>query len=157
MPSLDTLEAYARRVEDEMSVSVRAGGDEPRTSGAHRATPNVRSVTANARNVAMSFPKFRSACGRADCGSLNPVAATGCHACGASMTPAFSLTLDEALRTGAIIRGMDIDEEEVRHAEKIAPVMRGRVLRSGDQKLVRILRVLPDESWARLRDIMVTG
>lgn len=51
---------------------------------------------------------------------------------------------------------MDIDEEEVRHAEEIAPEVRNRVLRSGDQKLVRILRVLPDESWARLREILVT-
>jgi hypothetical protein len=66
----------------------------------------------------------------------------------------FTLTLDEALRTGAIVRGMDLDEDEVREAETIAPRIRQRVLQSGDQKLVRILKVLPDESWARLRDIL---
>jgi len=54
----------------------------------------------------------------------------------------------------AIIRGMDVDESEVRLAEEIAPEVRRRILRSGDDKLVRILKVLPDESWARLRDIL---
>lgn len=92
-----------------------------------------------------------------DCGALNPITAGTCHACGASLTSTFSLTLDEALRAGAIVRGMDIDEDEVRHAEEIAPEVRDRVLRSGDQKLVKILRVLPDESWARLREILVAG
>lgn len=49
---------------------------------------------------------------------------------------------------------MDLDENEVREAEAIAPLIRHRVLQSGDQKLVQILKVLPDESWARLRDIL---
>jgi ribosomal 50S subunit-associated protein YjgA (DUF615 family) len=77
-----------------------------------------------------------------------------CHACNASLATSFSLTLEEALRIGAIVRGMDIDETEVRSAEEIAPQVRDRVLKSGDDKLVKILRVLPDESWARLRNIL---
>src|SRR5262249_41201063 len=89
-----------------------------------------------------------------ECGSLNPVAACSCQVCESSLLPNFTLTLDEALRAGAIVRGLDIDEKEVRNAEEIAPEVRNRVLRSGDEKLVRILRVLPDESWARLRDIL---
>ena len=158
MPCLDALEMYARRVEEEMPVSVRAGGDEPRT----KRCPSCHSECAlgdrECAHCGHEFPVVAQRMrGCPDCGALNPVTATGCHACGASLTASFSLTLDEALRTGAIIRGMDIDEEEVRHAEEIAPVVRDRVLRSGDQKLVRILRVLPDESWARLRDILVTG
>ena len=44
----------------------------------------------------------------------------------------FILTLDEALRTGAIVRGMDLDESEVQEGERIAEIVRGRVLRSGD-------------------------
>jgi hypothetical protein len=63
-------------------------------------------------------------------------------------------TLDEALRTGAIIRGMDLDEEEVRIGEEIAPTARERILRSGDQKLVRLLRILPEESFGRLKYIL---
>lgn len=76
------------------------------------------------------------------------------HACGASFSQTFTLTLDEALRAGAIVRGMDLDESEVLKAEQIAPQVRNLILRSGDERLVRILKVLPDESWARLRDIL---
>ena len=82
------------------------------------------------------------------------MAARECHACGESFGHDFSLTLDEALRTGAIVRGMDIDEAEVQEAERIAPNVRASVLRSGDHRLVQIVRVLPDESWARLRAIL---
>jgi hypothetical protein len=37
------------------------------------------------------------------------------------------LTLDEALRAGAIIRGMDIEEEEVQLAEKMAVPVREKI------------------------------
>ena len=52
---------------------------------------------------------------------------------------------------------MDIEEAEVREGEKIAEVVRGRVLRSGDQRLVKIIQTLPDESWARLRTILAAN
>jgi len=48
---------------------------------------------------------------------------------------------------------MDIDEAEVREAERIAPNICAAVLRFGDQRLVQIVEVLPDGSWARLRTI----
>ena len=91
-----------------------------------------------------------------DCGAINPLAAKDCHACGKSFGHDFQLTLDEALRTGAIVRGMDIDEAEVQEGERIAPKVRAAVLLSGDQRLVRIVQTLPDESWARLRTIFTT-
>jgi hypothetical protein len=87
-----------------------------------------------------------------ECNALNPTTAVSCHSCGASFSANFVLTLDEALRTGAIIRGMDLDEEEVRVGEQIAAPTRERILRSGDDQLVRILRILPEESFARLND-----
>ena len=159
MPCLDTLQAYARRVEEEMPVSARAvEGHEPRT----KKCPSCRSECAlgdrECTHCGHEFPaamqRFR---GCPECEALNPVTATSCHACGRSLLASFSLTLDEALRAGAIVRGMDIDEDEVRQAEEIAPEVRDRVLRSGDEKLVKVLRVLPDESWARLRQILVAG
>ena len=57
-------------------------------------------------------------------------------------------------RTGAIVRGMDIDETDVKEGERIAQPVREMVLRSGDNTLVRIIRTLPDESFARLKDIL---
>jgi len=35
--------------------------------------------------------------------------------------------------------------------------VRNMILQSGDQRLVKILKVLPDESWARLKTILVTN
>jgi hypothetical protein len=66
----------------------------------------------------------------------------------------FSLTLDEALRTAAIIREKDLAEDQVKAGERIAPVVRDALLASGDETLVRILKVLPEESWGRLQAIL---
>ena len=64
------------------------------------------------------------------------------------------LTLDEVLRAGAIIRGIDLEEQEVQLGEEMALPVRERILRSGDEQLVRILRILPEESFARLKGIL---
>jgi hypothetical protein len=77
-----------------------------------------------------------------------------CSSCGASFQVGFVLTLDEALRAGAIIRGIDIEEQEVQLGEEMAAPVRERILRSGDEQLVRILRILPEESFARLKGIL---
>jgi hypothetical protein len=48
----------------------------------------------------------------------------------------------------------DLSEEEVVTGESIAEPVREHILASGDDKLVRILQVLPEESIARLRGIL---
>lgn len=158
MPSFETFETYARRIEDEMSSSSRVANDDPRTkrcSACKHECPLGSSVCPECGHAfPIRAPRLKS-CG--DCGALNPVTASKCHACGASFMQSFSLTLDEALRTGAIVRGMDIEEADVRAAEQMAPAVRQLVLQSGDQRLVRILQTLPDESWARLRSILVSN
>ena len=80
------------------------------------------------------------------CSALNVNSAVSCHSCGASFQVGFVLTLDEALRAGAIIRGIDIEEDEVQLGEEMAAPVRERILRSGDEQLVRIFRILPEES-----------
>ncbi|NDE16308.1 serine/threonine protein kinase [bacterium] len=87
-------------------------------------------------------------------GTLNPVTATSCLACGKSLTQSFTLTLNEALRIGAIIRGMDVEETEVVEGERIAKDVREAVLRSGDANLVKVMQALPEESWGRLKDLL---
>ncbi|WP_412481118.1 DEAD/DEAH box helicase family protein [Azonexus sp. IMCC34839] len=155
MPSMEILEGYARRVEEEMPASSKGEG-ELRTKKCPACNAECALGDRECGQCGHEFPAAATRMrGCPDCGALNPVTAKNCHACGGSLVTSFSLSLDEALRTGAIVRGMDIDEAEVRHAEEIAPEVRTRVLRSGDQKLVKILRVLPDESWARLREILV--
>lgn len=155
MPSMEILEGYARRVEEEMPASSKGEG-ELRTKKCPACNGECALGDRECGQCGHEFPAAATRMrGCPDCGALNPVTAINCHACGGSLVTSFSLSLDEALRTGAIVRGMDIDEAEVRHAEEIAPEVRSRVLRSGDHKLVKILRILPDESWARLREILV--
>ena len=50
---------------------------------------------------------------------------------------------------------MDLDEAEVRESEQLAPLIRGKILQSGDETLVRLMKSLPDESWTRLRNILL--
>lgn len=157
MPSFETFEIFARRVENEMSQAARVQGGDPKTkrcSGCGRECPLGERTCADCGHEFPVGPKPVKPC--VECGALNPVTATACHACGSSFTQSFMLTLDEALRAGAIVRGMDIDEAEVLTAEEIVPAIRNLILKSGDSKLVKILQTLPDESWARLRKILVT-
>lgn len=155
MPSFETFEVYARRIEDEMSPSARAKDDSPRAKKCpecgHDCELGTHTCPECGHEFPVNAPRFKQ-CG--DCGALNPVTASKCHACGATFTQSFTITLDEALRAGAIVRGMDIAENEVIEAEAMAPTVRQLVLNSGDQRLVKILQTLPDESWARLKNIL---
>jgi hypothetical protein len=49
---------------------------------------------------------------------------------------------------------MDIAEDEVQLGEQMAAPVREKILRSGDNQLVRILQILPEESFARLKGIL---
>ena len=154
MPSFETFQRYARRVEEEMPTASRVD-HEPHNkrcpSCAQECALGAAECPGCGHEFPVAAPKYKPC---PSCGALNPQRAASCGTCGATFGTSFTLTLDEALRTGAIVRGMDLDESEVQEAEAIAPIIRHRVLQSGDQKLVQILKVLPDESWARLRDIL---
>jgi hypothetical protein len=49
---------------------------------------------------------------------------------------------------------MDIEEEEVLEAEAMAGSLRRQIAASGDQNIVRLMKQLPEESWARLKRLM---
>ena len=155
MPSFETFERYARRVEEEMPASIRTG----QSVHAKRCPACGGDCPLNAKicpSCGHAFPLIAPRVKPCpNCEALNPRDATVCQTCGAAFATRFTLTLDEALRTGAIIRGMDLDETEVQESETMAPYIRSRILQSGDEKLVRILKTLPDESWTRLRDILL--
>jgi len=154
MPSFDTFEEYARRVEAEMRPSQRADVGPART----KRCPICRSECALSAKTCDSCDhefvpvaeRLRACDG---CGSLNSATAEECLACGHRFPPEFALTLNEALRTGAIVRGMELSEEQVEVGETIAPVVREKVLATGDETLIRILKVIPEESWGRLQVI----
>ena len=156
MPSFDAFETFARRIENEMPTAVRLPSDDPKTKRCSVCGFECALGAHSCPGCGHDFPqgpqRIKSC---ADCGALNPITAAACHACGATYTQSFVLTLDEALRAGAIVRGMDINETEVLAAEEIAPAVRKLILHSGDGKLVKILQTLPDESLARLKSILV--
>jgi len=155
MPSFETFEVYARRVEEEMTPAQRADAGQPRQKRCPACGTECELGASICLGCDYEFPERTprlKAC--ADCGSLNTLSASACQVCGAVFAPDFTLTLTEALRTGAIVRGMELDELEVVAGENIASRVRNTILSSGDDKLVRIVRLLPEESWARLRTIL---
>jgi superfamily II DNA or RNA helicase len=158
MPSFLTFETYARRIEEEMSPAARNGALKKlfkrcRTCG-NECDIGTQTCPVCDSDFPVS-PERLKHCG--DCGSLNPMTAKECQVCGKSFEQSFKITLEEALRAGAIVRGLDIDEKEVQEAEEIAPLVRDRILGSGDYRLIKIIQTLPDESWARLRTILDTN
>jgi superfamily II DNA or RNA helicase len=156
MPSTRIFEAYARRIEHEMSPGKRKdpGAPKMKKCPACHSECDLGSKTCDCCGYEFPTTGHRQFKACSDCGALNPLGATSCHACGAPFMTDFSLSLDEALRTGAIVRGMDLEETEVVQGEAIAQPVRDRVLKSGDDTLIRVIRTLPDESFARLKDIL---
>ena len=154
MPSFEIFEEYARRVEAEMRPIQRQDREAPRS----KVCPVCRSEAPLAARTCPSCEHaFSQALARlkscADCDSLNPTSTKTCQVCGKAFAPEFSLTLDDAVRQGAIVRGMELDEAQVVAGEKIAPLVREKLLASGDETLVNIVRALPEESWGRLKEI----
>ncbi|GAK46783.1 Type III restriction enzyme, res subunit family [Tepidicaulis marinus] len=155
MPSFDVLEAFARRVEDEMSPDARKDTGPAKSKKCPACTSEMEIGERFCEACGYEFPETRPRFKSCDtCQGLNIMAAKTCQHCGSSFAAVFTLSLDEALRTGAIIRGMDIDEGEVQEAEAFAGSFRRQVMASGDENLVKIIKQLPEESWARLRRLM---
>lgn len=154
MPALQIFEEYARRVEEEMPAGKRKD-ETPNTKRCPICGTECQRGDSECAACGHEFPKAPPRLRPCpDCGTLNPVTATSCLACGKSLTQSFTLTLNEALRIGAIIRGMDVEETEVVEGERIAKDVREAVLRSGDANLVKVMQALPEESWGRLKDLL---
>jgi superfamily II DNA or RNA helicase len=154
MPSLELLETYARRVEREMPPGVKKEPPKPKTKICPRCN-NVEPISAtNCSECDYEFPTSPrpglKVCNK--CGTLNSLSATKCINCGTSFRPEFLLSLKEALRSGAIVRGMDINEEDVKIGEKIGPEMRQKVLEGGHVTLIKVLSTLPDEMIGVMAD-----
>jgi len=155
MPDFETFNIFARRVEDEMPPGQRKEPAQPRFKRCPVCEHECDLGASDCESCGHEFPErtpFFKPCGK--CGGLNPMSAKSCQHCGDSFESAFNLSLQQALRQGAIVRGMDIDEHEVLEAEQIATKVRTRIIQTGDEKLIGIIKALPDESWGRLRQIL---
>ena len=155
IPSHDEFEKFASRVEDEMSPSSRSEPSKP----THKLCPICE--TKNDRNAsecsncghqfATSTPAQKNC---EECGGLNPISAKECMHCGSSFGHEFTVSLREALRIGTIARGMQISEEDTQLGEDIADTVNRRILATGDERLISILKVIPEEAYGQLASIM---
>lgn len=155
MPTHRIFEDWARSVELEMSPKFRAEEKPNTTKKCPQCSAECERAAASCIDCGHEFPARKpNLINCFECGSLTPANGQGCQVCGASFKQEFEVTLNEALRVGAIIRGMDLDEDEVRDGEKNRTEIRDAVLKSGDDAIIRVLQQLPEESWGRLRKIM---
>lgn len=154
MPTHRIFEEYARRVEREMSASQRTESASNTKICSVCEAENSKDAT-DCTSCGSPFPerqqRFKTC---PDCEGLNPFQADTCQHCGQSFRMDFDITLDEALRMGAIVRGMDLDEGEVQEGEQYGDEIRERALDSGDDLIVNMLKRLPKESYGRLARIM---
>lgn len=155
MPTHKIFEEYARRVEEEMPPHKRNAVEKPTTKVCPDCS-NECVIDADACPICDHIFSKRAPRMRAchACEALNPLSAKECQFCGEAFGHDFEITLDEALRVGAIIRGMELDEEEVVEGESIRDEFRKGVLASGDAQLVKLIRLLPEESYGRLARIL---
>ena len=150
MPSLELLENYARKVEEEMSPQARAD-----TAPLFKVCPICEAqVTKNAAICPECDHEFPARATRyktcAGCDQLNILSATECQHCGEKFGSDFEIALRDALRVGAIIRGMDLEEDDVADSEEMAEEFREFVLASGDDFLIKIMKDVPLEAISKI-------
>jgi len=153
IPALNIFDNFARRIEEEMPQSART---EEQTR--QKVCPDCgeqHELSTRVCRCGYEFPLPKAKLKPCHtCGALNASSAKSCDQCGASFESLFKISLDEALRNGAWARGIELDEEEVQEAEKNAFYVKDLALKSGDAKIIRLISVLPEESWSRLKAIL---
>ncbi len=156
MPTLEAFDQYARRVEDEIPHH-KGKETQAKTKKCpicnHENALGAASCNACGHEFPKPPPRLKEC---PNCGTHNPLGASKCGMCGHEFGTDFKLKLDEALRTGAIIRGIDISEQEVKQGEGIANHVRTTVLQSGDAHLIRLIKAMPEEALGRLKTILDT-
>ncbi len=157
MPSIKILEGYARKVEDEISPVHKK-----ESKFTHKKCPSCHNKCklndTKCNNCGHEFPtKINTRLKNCDnCRHQNTFNADVCVNCGHKFNQNFALTLKEALREGAIIRGIEVSEEEVRAGERLAKSLKKEMLRQGDDVFVEILKKVPDEAIARFINVAET-
>ena len=158
MPNLLTFEEYAKRIEDEMRVV-----------GVKITTPDFKICPECANQCARDAKECES-CGFefpvrppifkecSKCKMKSPMNAKACQHCGNPFYVGhnFEISLKEALRVGAIIRGMDLSEDEVRRGELIGPDVKRELLNSGEDILIEFARTMPEEIFGKIEEIFAS-
>ena len=151
MPTHLIFEQYAKRVEEEMSASFVSEKNDPKLKVCPNCEVECDIGDKFCRHCDTEFPiptKRQKAC--TECELLNELSTSECIGCGNSFKHEFEIALDEALRLGVIVRGMDLSEDETVIGEGLASDLREKIMAAGDDTLVHLISRLPEESWGRL-------
>ena len=154
LPTYKILENYARKVEEEMT----AADVKPkilRTKKCPSCETEVpledKLCPACKHEFAATITNFK-ACDK--CNHKNPINASKCESCNSSFQNDYKVELKDALRVGVIVRGLDMNEDEIQNYEMFKDDIRDNILKSGDETLLKLIKTLPDESFARLKKIL---
>ena len=157
MPILKSLDEYAKRVEKEMPPKFT----KEKIIKRKKCPECYKECDLNATSCSECGHQFSTnksfgpsfvTCG--NCGEKNSSHSKNCFNCGESLEPSFNITLSEALRDGAISRGIELNEDEVKEGEEIFNQKRDLIFQSGDEVLIEMMRKLPPEALARFNKII---
>lgn len=158
MPSIATFEDYAFRVEEEMRIaSIQEEVDKlkicPKCE--NQCDKKVKECDSCGYEFPVRTPTFKE-CPK--CKIKNVVTTKRCHKCGFkfSLDYKFEITLKDALRDGAIIRGMYVDEDTVQVGEEMKDDFKRLVTASNSPALIEIIKILPPEAYGKLVEIIST-
>jgi len=156
MPATNTFDEFAKRIESEIPSQSRP----MRKTLTERICPacgepnhiDAKTCQYCEHNLQPSKPPLLKNCPQ--CDSKNIIRASICYNCGYSFTNDYVMSLTEALRDGAIVRGMQLTEDEVRLGEDNYETIQEEGFKSGDALLITMLKQLPKEAYGRLWKIM---
>ncbi len=154
LPTYKVLENYARKVEEEMT----AADVKPKIMRTKKCPSCETEVPLGDKNCPICNHKFETTivnfkiCDK--CNHKNPINASKCEKCNNSFQDDYKVELKDALRVGVIVRGLDMNEDEIQNYEMFKDDIRDNILKSGDETLLKLMKTLPDESFARLKKIL---
>ena len=155
MPSCVIFEDFARRIEDDMPAWIATAPGAPKIKACkHCGCPNpVDAGRCDGCGVEFSTREGRFVvC--PGCKGLNPEAEAACQHCGTVLMPEYEITLNDAGRDGVIVRGIEVEEDEVRRAEQLAPGHLKRIGEIEDESLRRLLKTIPVELLPALERLL---
>ena len=149
MPPLSVFETYAKRIEKEMGTS-KVFGKKPIEKVCPKCNHKNKISDKNCSSCDYKFPIYNQNHFKKCqvCSTLNPIQSKVCQNCGNNFTITFDISLKEALRDGAIIRGNELSEDEVRIGETYGKEFKSTF--SKNPIVSRILSQLPDEGLAEI-------
>lgn len=156
MPTHSIFEEYARRIEREMLAAKITNDSFNYLTKKCPKCENECNKNDNICNFCKyNFPDKKvkyKICN--NCKTDNNINAEFCVKCNEKFGNEYTITLDTALRMGGIARELDVDEEEVRYAEKYYKDIRKEILESGDARVIEVLSIFPEESLLKLKKIL---